>query len=120
MDYQEIEKSEAHLKALFSESHEASGALQAAEHEYSAAKSAYEIESADARMQLREWALKADRKMTQAEVEDRALLKCAGAYTRLNAADATQKALRHNVRRVEVQIDITRSLYAGARAAMNL
>jgi hypothetical protein len=68
-------------------------------------------------MSIKDRAAKGGYKVTVAEVEDEALLRCQDELLALNGAEAVVKAMRANMVRVRTQIDIARSLGTSVRAA---
>lgn len=109
---------ERRLLVLSRELDQSQDSLVAAEHQYMSAKSEYEIESARNRMAERQAALSAGRKITINELDDIALMRCAGLLTALNAAEAVVRAERANAVRVRTQIDIARSIGTSVRKSM--
>ena len=89
-----------------------------AEHKYSNAKTAWEINSAKARMQIRQRALEKGVKITVSELEDESLLRCQDELMALNTTDATVKAARASVTRVRTQIEIARSVGTSVRTSL--
>ena len=109
---------ERRLRELTTELAEATKQYVEAEHTYAKAKPAYEIVAARWRMSIRKNAAENGVRITIQEVEDEALLRCATEYTELYAAEATIKALKANIQRINAQIDVGRSLGVSVRKSM--
>lgn len=93
-------------------------ALESAESDYYEAKSDYEIAVAEARLAIGERYLAMGAKATVQEKEDEATVKTQAELRLLNTAEAKVKAARANVRRLETQVDLTRSVAANMRVSM--
>ena len=111
---------ERRLINLSKELDESQEDLGAAEHLYMRAKSAWEINSAKARMSIKARAIERGGKVTVSEVEDEALLRCQEELMALNTAEAIVKAARGNNQRIRTQIDIARSIGTSVRTGMGV
>lgn len=120
MDVVTPEHVERRLRSLGRELDDAHRDLEAAEHEFAAAKTAFELTVARKRLQVRDRTLERGVKVTVQEIEDTALIGAEAEYTRLNAAEAVVKATRANNARIKTQIDIARSVGTSVRAALDV
>lgn len=109
---------ELRLKNLGVELDESHEELVKAEKAYMDAKSMWEINSARARMTIKQRALDRGVKVTVAEVEDEALLRCQEELMALNTSEAMVKAARANNQRIRIHIDIARSIGTSVRTQM--
>lgn len=105
----QIEQRLMELSRLLDEAHDD---LRNAEHEFHAAKAAYEIAYAKA-------FLGSDERNAEAS-KCAAVLKTADEKTRLAKAEAVVRAARGNSSRLEQQVDITRSIGRLVTSSMNL
>lgn len=87
-----------------------------AEAEYFERKNSYEIEMAKSRIKYAH----ADMKMTIAQREDQAVIDNEILQTALTLAEIRVRAARANAKRVETQVEITRSLGTSVRASMEV
>lgn len=87
-----------------------------AETEYFERKNTYEIEMAKSRIKYAH----ADMKMTIAMREDQATVDNEILATALTLAEIRVRAARANAKRVETQVEITRSLGTSVRASMEV
>lgn len=106
--------------ALSKELDEACEKLDDAESRFAEAEHAYKMASSNARMSVQ--ARYADKgvKLTVQEKEDMAFVQTSDQHLALVTADAYVRAARMNVKRVQTQVDIWRSLNSSQRAAMEL
>ena len=111
---------ENRLKNLGIELDAAYSGLVGAEQGYMKAKSAWEINSAKARMQIKASGLERGVKLTVSEIEDEALLRCQEELMALNTSEAVVKGARANISRVKTQIDIARSIGTSVRSSIDL
>lgn len=103
---------ELRLRSLADDLDSAQDHLQNAEHRYHAAKAAFEVQFARAFMA-------SDESSAEARKQD-AVLRTAEEKQELAVAEATVRAARANVARLEQQVDITRSVGRLVTTAMNL
>lgn len=89
--------------------------LKAAEVEYEAAKAAFDLGIARARVTIGH----SEIRTTVQERDDLALIDCEAQRLRLATAEALVKIARANARRVSTQVDIARSVGTTLRAAMS-
>lgn len=92
--------------------------LVSAEHGYYQAKGAYEVAVAKARLSVGEKFAAAGTKATVQEKEDEATMRTQEELLALCAAEAIVKSARANVKRLEIQVDIARSVGTSVRASM--
>lgn len=111
---------EFRLRQLGREMDDAHIALVNAESEYARAKSMYEVESARARMAIKQQSLEIGAKITVQEIEDRAMIRTEEHFTALNASEAVVRSARANVARIRTHIDIARSVGTSVRASMEV
>ena len=111
---------ENRLRTLDLSLEDATTELVNAEADISQATAALEIALARRRMKERTRALEAGSKITVGEIEDLALIGCSDQFMDKSLADARVKAARANVKKVNVQIDIARSLGSSVRASMEI
>lgn len=109
---------EKRLVQLSKELDEAITDLVAAEHGYYKAKGAYEVAIAGARMSVGKRFAEAGTKATVQEKDDEALLRTQEELLALCGAEAIVRAARANVKRLEIQVDIARSVGTSVRASM--
>lgn len=109
----QVEKRLRELEQALDEAH---ADLVAAEDEFQQSKADHEIGMARARLEL----ARQPGKSTVQERDDQALLLNESNYRRLLTSEAWVKGSRANVSRLRTQVDITRSLGTGLRAAMDL
>jgi hypothetical protein len=110
------ERVESRLYELSKEIDEAHKDLVDAEKNYHNAKARFEIEIAQARLDIGMNNLK----LRVGDVADRALTACADEWFGLQQAEALVKAARANAARVRTQVDIARSIGTSVRAAMDV
>ena len=111
---------ERRLVTLSQELDAAHEQLVTAEHTYMSAKSAWEINSAKARMGIKHSAAEKGVKVTIAEVEDEALMRCQDELMAYNTSEAVVKAARGKMARVRTQIDIARSIGTSVRSSIDI
>ena len=99
---------------------EATTELVAAEHGYFRAKGDYEVAVAAARIDIGRRQAEKGVKVTVQEREDEALLRVQDELLALCASEATVRAARANVKRLETQVDIARSVGTSVRASMEV
>jgi len=94
--------------------------LEDAETRFAEAEHAYKMASSNARMSVQ--ARYADKgvKLTVQEKDDMAFVQTSDQHLAFVTADAYVRAARANLKRVQVQVDIWRSLNSSQRAAMEL
>lgn len=90
--------------------------LDDAEYEYHEAKATLELALARTRLEL---STNGERSTVQAR-EDQALVANEVAVLRMATSEARVRGARANVTRLRTQVDITRSMNAGMRAAMEV
>lgn len=110
----------ARLIDLSKQLDEATDALIQAEHDYPLAKADYEIATSAARMREQSRAQDKGVKVTVQYVEDAAILATAEQLRRLYVCEGIVRACRANARRLETQVEITRSVGSNSRTATNL
>lgn len=91
--------------------------LEKAEHGYHEAKTSYEISMARTRVEY-SGQTRAGKNYTVGEREDMALIDNAQLFVAESLAEAVVRAARANVKRLEVQADITRSMGTSVRSAL--
>ena len=111
---------ERRLLQLSKELDESTDDLGRAEMSFMTAKSAWEINSARARMQIKARVLERGGKATVGEIEDEALLRCQDELMALNTSEGMVKAARGNNSRIRTQIDIARSIGTSVRTSMGV
>lgn len=111
---------EKRLIALSHELDDATTELVAAEQTYFSAKGEYEIAIAEARLDIGAKYLERGVKVTVQEREDEATVAVSDNLRALYAAEAIVRAARANMRRLETQVDITRSVGSSVRASMEV
>ena len=111
---------ERRLVDLSKEVDEAHDEAVAAERTYFAAKGAYEVGVAKARLAVGREAARLGNKITVQEREDEATVRTEDLLAALYTAEAVVKAARANVQRLRVQVDLTRSVSANVRSALDL
>lgn len=111
---------EARLRELGSELDEAHKQLQEAEHGYFRAKGEYEIGVAAARLRVGQRFADKGTKGTVQEREDLATIETADLLKAYFTSEAVVRAARANSRRVQVQIDIARSVGTSVRSSMEV
>ena len=87
-----------------------------AEHKYTNAKVAFEMNMAKARLIIGQ----SNAKLRIGDIQDKALIKCEGEYQDLMIAEAIVKAARSNANRVKTQVDIARSIGTSVRASLDM
>lgn len=102
---------------LSKELDEAYQELEDAEYAFHTTKSEYELALARTRLDL---IRNTSVKMTVGEREDEALSRCADERRELGANEARVRAARGNVSRIQVQVDLARSMGTSIRTAMDL
>lgn len=98
----------------------AQASLSEAEYGYWRTKTEAEIGLAQARLSIGREAADGGWRVTVQEREDQATVRCAHLIQAVNTAEATVRAMRGNVARVKVHIDIARSVGTSVRAALDL
>lgn len=99
---------------------DATAALMDAERAYPQAKADLELALAEARMKVgARWAERGY-KATVQEREDEALLSCRDEARALAILEGSLKAYRANVKRLETQVDIARSVGTSVRSSMEV
>lgn len=91
--------------------------LEDAEYAFHTAKATYELKLARTRLDL---IRNTSVKMTVGEREDEAITICAEERRELGANEARARAARGNVSRIQVQVDLARSMGTSIRTAMDL
>ena len=112
-----VERQLKKLSEMLDESHTD---LVAAENNYAATKSAYEIAMATSRISLAQISSPAGRNYTVQEREDIALLDNQKLHIKIGEAEALVKAARANSVRIKTQIDLARSVGTLVRAGFDL
>lgn len=110
------QKIEKRLYDLSKQIDEAHRELIDAESDYYEKKYSYEMELAKTRLRYAH----PDHKMTIAMREDRALVENEILGVALNIAEVRVRAARANAKRIETQVEITRSLGTSVRASMEI
>lgn len=87
-----------------------------AEHKYTNAKVAFEMNMAKARLIIGQ----SNAKLRIGDIQDTALIKCEQQYQDLMIAEAIVKAARSNANRVKTQVDIARSIGTSVRSSLEL
>ena len=111
---------EARLRELGAELDEAHKGLVAAEEQYFRAKAEYESAVAAARLRVGQRFADKGTKGTVQEREDLATIETTDLMKAWYAAEAVVRAARANTRRVQVQIEIARSVGTSVRSSMEL
>jgi len=107
---------EENLRALDNALDDAQNDLVAAEENYQRTKADYELAMAKARIELG----RTEHKMTVQDKADHALVMTQALHKNLAVAEAWVRGSRANVNRLRTKVDITRSLGASVRSAMEL
>ena len=110
---------EARLIALSKEYDSAYTDLADADQQYLVKKSQLEIAMAKARMKYAGLSSPTGKNYTVGEREDNALLDNASDHTELAYAEALVKASKENAKRIQLQVDIARSVAALLRSEMH-
>ena len=110
---------EARLIALSREYDEAYSDLATADQQYLVRKSHLEIAMAKSRMKYAGLSSPTGKNYTVGERDDNALLDNASDYTELAYAEASVKASKENAKRIQLQVDIARSVAALIRSEMS-
>ena len=110
------ERVENRLYELSKEIDAAHDELVTAEKNYHTAKAKFEIEVAQARLDIGMNNLK----LRVGDVADRALTACEQEWIALQMAEALVKAARANAARVRTQVDIARSIGTSVRASLDI
>jgi hypothetical protein len=111
---------EARLRELGAELDEAHKGLVAAEEQYFRAKADYEIGVAAARLRVGQRFADKGTKGTVQEREDLALIETTDLLKAWYSSEAVVRAARANSRRVQVQIEIARSVGTSVRSSMEI
>jgi uncharacterized protein YjaZ len=109
---------EARLIGLSKEYDEAYKDLATADEQYLVKKSHLEIAMAKSRMKYAGLSSPTGKNYTVGEREDNALLDNATEHTELAYAEASVKASKENAKRIQLQVDIARSVAALIRSEM--
>jgi hypothetical protein len=110
---------EARLIALSKEYDEAYKDLADSDEDYLVKKSHLEIVMAKSRMKYAGLSSPTGKNYTVGEREDKALLDNADEHTALAYAEASVKASKENAKRIQLQVDIARSVAALIRSEMH-
>jgi len=110
---------EARLIALSKEYDEAYSDLATADQQYLVRKSHLEIAMAKSRMKYAGLSSPTGKNYTVGERDDNALLDNASDHTELAYAEASVKASKENAKRIQLQVDIARSVAALLRSEMH-
>jgi len=110
---------EARLIGLSREYDDAYQNLATADEHYLVRKSELEIAMAKSRMKYAGLSSPTGKNYTVGEREDNALIDNAEEHTALAYAEATVKALKENAKRIQLQVDIARSVAALIRSEMH-
>jgi thermostable 8-oxoguanine DNA glycosylase len=105
---------EKRLFDLSKEIDEAQASLEIAEMEFALSTADYEIAMAETRIELD------DAKMTVQKKQDMALIKNKDGYRRQVKSEAIVKIARSLIRKIEKQVDITRSISSSIKSSMEL
>jgi hypothetical protein len=111
---------ESRLRELGSELDDSHKQLEQAEHGYFRSKSEYEVGVAAARLRVGQRFADRGTKGTVQEREDLATIETADLLKAYFTSEAVVRAARANARRVQVQIDIARSVGTSVRSSLEM
>jgi hypothetical protein len=92
--------------------------LNEAEKDYKMLKAQYELAAAEARYRVKEKYATQGLKATVQDCADEALMSTKNEYLALALSETTANAAKENRRRLEMQIEIARSVSASVRSSM--